>query len=43
VKTGTESARLEIDAPVHYLITFSAARCVAGDRLGRMHWLEVVD
>jgi hypothetical protein len=32
VKTDAESARLEIDAPVCCLVTFSAARFVAGDR-----------
>jgi len=41
--TGTASARLEIDAPVRCLISLSAARFVAGDDLGRLHWLEVVD
>jgi WD40 repeat protein len=41
--TGAETARLEIDAPVICLITLSAARFVAGDALGRLHWLEVVD
>jgi hypothetical protein len=38
-----ETARLEIDARVLRLITLSAARFVAADTLGRLHWLEVVD
>jgi WD40 repeat protein len=41
--SGAETARLEIDAAVHCLITLPAARLVAGDALGRLHWLEVVD
>jgi WD40 repeat protein len=39
---GVETARLEIDYTVHCLI-MSAARFVAGDAFGSLHWLEVVD
>jgi WD40 repeat protein len=42
VKTGAETARLETDAPIHSLIALSNDRLVAGDALGRLHWLEVV-
>jgi WD40 repeat protein len=41
--TGAEIARLEIDAPVRCLITLSNIRFVAGDALGRLHWLEVAN
>jgi WD40 repeat protein len=41
--TGAATARLEIDAAVCCVVTLSAARLVAGDALGRLHWLEVVD
>jgi WD40 repeat protein len=41
--TGAEIARLEIDAPVRCLINLSDIRVVAGDALGRLHWLTVVD
>ena len=43
VITGAETARLEIDAWVVCLITLRAARFVAGDVLGRLHWLEITD
>jgi WD40 repeat protein len=46
LSTQIEIARLEIDAPVTCLIALTAApgiRLVAGDQIGRLHWLEVVD
>jgi WD40 repeat protein len=42
VKAGTESARLEVDAPVFCLVTISDRRLIAGDGMGRLHWLEIV-
>ena len=46
VKRGAEAAkeiaRLEIDAIVFCLIALSDGRLVAGDQLGRLHWLEIV-
>ncbi len=43
VKTGAEIACLETDAPIACLLALSTSRLVAGDSLGRLHWLEVVD
>jgi WD40 repeat protein len=43
VKSGAESARLEIDAAVRCVATLPDSRVVAGDDLGRLHWLEIVD
>jgi WD40 repeat protein len=43
VKAGAETARLETDAPIVSMIVLPTGRLVAGDRLGRLHWLEVVD
>jgi WD40 repeat protein len=43
VKTGAETARLEMDAPVDCVLALSTLHLVAGDGLGRLHWLEVVD
>jgi WD40 repeat protein len=37
-----EITRLEIDAPVLCLATIADNRLVAGDQLGRLHWLELV-
>jgi len=41
--SGAEIARLEIDAPVMALVAIGVDRLVAGDRAGRLHWLEIVD
>ena len=41
--TGVETAKLETDAPIHSITALPAARLVAGDAIGRLHWLEVVD
>jgi WD40 repeat protein len=38
-----ETARLEIDAPITSMITLPTGRLVAGDLVGWLHWLEVVD
>jgi WD40 repeat protein len=43
LNTGTETARLETDAPILCLAIMPSGHLVAGDRLGRLHWLEVVD
>jgi WD40 repeat protein len=41
--TGFEITRLEVDAPVTYLAALTGTRLVAGDRLGRLHWLELLE
>jgi WD40 repeat protein len=44
--TWREVSRLEVDAPIRCLIALTAepgSRLVAGDGLGRLHWLEIVD
>jgi hypothetical protein len=43
VKTGAETARLETDAQIHCVLALSTIHLVAGDGLGRLHWLEVMD
>jgi WD40 repeat protein len=43
VKTGAQTARLETDAPITCVLALSTIHLVAADRLGRLHWLEVVD
>ena len=42
LKSGAETARLEVDAAVRCLAALSDGRPVAGDQLGRLHWLEIV-
>jgi WD40 repeat protein len=42
VTTGAEAARLEADAPLICLTARADLHLVAGDTLGRLHWLEVV-
>jgi WD40 repeat protein len=37
-----EITRLEIDAPVRCFASLVDNRLVAGDALGRLHWLEIV-
>jgi WD40 repeat protein len=39
---GAEIARIEIDAQVVSLAALSNNRLVAGDGIGRLHWLEIV-
>jgi hypothetical protein len=34
---------LETDAPINCISALPAARVIAGDDLGRLHWLEIVD
>ncbi len=43
VTAGAETARLEIDAPIPCIAALPSGRLVAGDSLGRLHWLEIVD
>ena len=43
VTAGGETARLEIDAPIPCLAALPFGRLVAGDAIGRLHWLEIVD
>ena len=43
VATGAETARLELDAPVRAIVAPGPNLIVAGDALGRLHWLEVRD
>ena len=43
VKTGVETARLETDAPILCLAPPPPGGLVAGDSIGRLHWLEIVD
>jgi WD40 repeat protein len=43
LNTGAETARLEFDAPIYCVTALPDASLVAGDSLGRLHWLEVVD
>ena len=42
VKTGAESARLEIDAGVGCLVALLDGRLVAGPANGRLVWLEII-
>jgi WD40 repeat protein len=42
----SEVSRLEVDAPIHCLIASTALpgnHIIAGDQIGWLHWLEVVD
>ena len=41
-KTAVEIARLDTDAPIPCIAALPSVRLVAGDSLGRLHWLEVV-
>jgi WD40 repeat protein len=43
IATQREIVRLEVDAPVSCLVALPDGRLVAGDDLGRLHWLEIVD
>jgi hypothetical protein len=43
VKTGVEIARPEIDPAVLCIAARPDSRINAGDNLGRLHWLEIVD
>jgi WD40 repeat protein len=40
---GVEIARLEVDGAVTCLAALPDCRLVAGDALGRLHWLEIVE
>ena len=46
--TGAQGARMEVDAAVNCLAVLPAVerggwRLIAGDAIGRLHWLEIVD
>src|SRR5271166_4379468 len=43
VTAGAETARLETDAPISCIAALPSGRLVAGDAIGRLHWLEIVD
>ena len=43
VARRAETARLELDGSIKALIAIATKRFVAGDGLGGLHWLEVVD
>jgi WD40 repeat protein len=43
VTIGCEVARLEVDAPIRCIAALSGTRLVAGDDLGNLHWLEIVN
>ena len=43
VTAGAETACLEIESPILCLTILPNGHLVAGDSLGRLHWLEVVD
>jgi hypothetical protein len=43
LNTSAEIARIEADALIACLTALPAARLIAGDNLGSLHWLEVVD
>ncbi len=43
VAAGAETARLEFDAAIEAIAVIAQNRIVAGDALGRLHWLEVLD
>ena len=43
LKSDTEIARLELDTPVTALIAPGPNLIVAGDKAGRLHWLEVLE
>jgi WD40 repeat protein len=38
-----EIASLEVDAPINCLIPLPDGRLVAGDQVGIMHWLKIVE
>jgi WD40 repeat protein len=43
VKRSTEIACLEVDAPVWCLAAAVDGGLIAGDHIGRLHWLEIVE
>jgi WD40 repeat protein len=42
LKDGIEIARLDLDAPIYSLAAGDRCQLVAGDELGRLHWLEAL-
>jgi WD40 repeat protein len=43
VAAAREITHLEIDAPVKCLAALPDDRLVAGDAIGRLHWLQIID
>jgi len=43
VGTGMQVACLELDTPLRAIAAMAPKRIIAGDALGKLHWLEVVD
>jgi WD40 repeat protein len=43
VAAGAETARLDLDAPANVIAAPRPNLIVAGDNIGRMHWLEIAD
>ena len=43
VASGAEITRLEVDAAVLSLLVLPDGRLIAGDGLGQLHWLQVLD
>ena len=43
IKTGAQVARFTCDAIATCCAVIDAHRLVGGDRLGRLHWLELVE
>ena len=41
--SGKELARLEVDSAVHCLAALPDGHLVAGDAIGRLHWLKIAD
>jgi hypothetical protein len=42
VAARRELTRLDVDTAVHCLAILAEGRLVAGDRLGLLHWLEIL-
>jgi WD40 repeat protein len=43
LRIHVENARLEVVAPIWSLVAIAPNRIIAGDQLGPLHWLEVLD
>lgn len=43
LSTCVETVRLETDAPIHSLIALPSGGLVAGDHIGRLHWLGLIE
>jgi WD40 repeat protein len=42
-RSSAETARLEIDSSVNCIVPLLGSSLVAGDAMGRLHWLEIMD